>query len=64
VLTIDDAGKIHKQSVGLGLQDDKFSEVLTGIDNGQLVATSSLKDLNEGDIVAPQVEPRTAYVAN
>jgi RND family efflux transporter MFP subunit len=63
VLLIDDTGKVHKQPVSLGLHDDKFSEVLTGVDNGQLVATSSLSDLSEGDVVAPQVETRTAYVA-
>jgi Cu(I)/Ag(I) efflux system membrane fusion protein len=63
VLLIDDAGKVHKQPVRLGLQDDKFSEVLTGLDNGQVVATSNLSDLSEGDIVAPQMETRTAYVA-
>jgi hypothetical protein len=62
VLMIDDSGKVHKQPVSLGLQDDKFSEVLTGLDNGQLVATSSLSDLSEGDTVAPQVETRTAHL--
>src|SRR5205823_4544704 len=63
VLTIDDSGKVHKQPVSVGLQDDKFSEVLTGVNNGQLVATSSLKDLSEGDVVTPQVETRTALVS-
>ena len=63
VLTIDDGGKVHKQAVTLGLQDDKFSEVVAGLDNGQLVATTSLNDLTEGEIVAPQVDTRTASVA-
>jgi RND family efflux transporter MFP subunit len=63
VLTIDDTGKVHKQDVTLGLQDDKFSEVVAGVDNGQLVATTRLNDLREGEIVAPQVETRTASVA-
>lgn len=62
VLTIDDAGRIHKQTVTLGLQDANLSEVLSGLDNGQLVATSSLTNLNEGDIVRPQVTPTTALV--
>jgi HlyD family secretion protein len=62
VLTIDNDGRIHKQPITLGLQDATFSEILTGLDNGQLVATSGLTNLNEGDIVAPQVQTRTAYV--
>jgi RND family efflux transporter MFP subunit len=62
VLTIDDAGHIHKQPVRLGLQDAKQTEVLSGLDTGQLVATSSLTNLNEGDIVRPQVESTTALV--
>jgi hypothetical protein len=63
VLTIDDAGRIHKQPVSLGLQDANLSEVLSGLDNGQMVATSSLTNLNEGDIVRPQVTPTTALAA-
>jgi hypothetical protein len=32
-----------------------------GLDDGQLVATSSLSDLTDGDVVAPVVDTRTAY---
>jgi hypothetical protein len=60
VITIDPAGRVHRQPVRLGLQSDSFDEILTGIDDGQLVATSSLSDLTDGDIVAPQVDTRTA----
>jgi RND family efflux transporter MFP subunit len=63
VLMIDSAGMIHKQAVRIGLQDDKFSEVLSGLDNGQLVATSSVKELTDGEVVTPQVQTQTAYVA-
>jgi multidrug efflux pump subunit AcrA (membrane-fusion protein) len=60
VLTIDADGRVHKQPVTIGLQSDQFSEILGGLDAGQLVATSSLSDLNDGDIVSPQVDNRTA----
>jgi RND family efflux transporter MFP subunit len=60
VLTIDADHHIHKQPVQLGLQNDQVSEILSGLDDGQLVATSSLSDLNDGDVVAPQVDNRTA----
>ena len=59
-LTIDAAGRVHRQPVQLGLQSDRAMEISNGIDAGQLVATSSLNDLAEGDIVTPQVETRVA----
>ena len=52
VITIDPSGLVHRQTVRLGLQSDRFAEVLSGIDDGQLVATGSLNDLTDGDIVA------------
>jgi HlyD family secretion protein len=60
VIAIDPAGRVHRQPVRLGLQSDTLTEILAGIDDGQLVATSSLSDLTDGDIVAPQVDTRTA----
>jgi multidrug efflux pump subunit AcrA (membrane-fusion protein) len=61
VVAIDQAsGVVRRQPVRLGLQSDKFAEITTGIDDGQLVATSSLNDLTDGDVVAPQVDTRTA----
>jgi RND family efflux transporter MFP subunit len=60
VITIAPDGRVHRQPVRLGLQSDTADEILTGIDDGQLVATSSLSDLTDGDIVAPQVDTRTA----
>ena len=50
------------QAVKLGLQSDQLAEILSGIDDGQLVATSSLNDLADGDVVAPQVQTTTAFV--
>jgi len=56
-------GIIHRQPVKLGLQNDQQAEILSGLDDGALVATSGLNDLAEGDIVAPQIQgPTTADV--
>jgi hypothetical protein len=61
VLTIDPSGMIHRQPVKLGLQNDQLAEILSGIDDGQLVATSNVNDLAEGDVVSPQIQgPTTA----
>jgi hypothetical protein len=62
VVAIDPVGRVHRQPVRLGLQSDRFTEIAAGIDDGQLVATSNLNDLAEGDIVAPVVENLTAFV--
>jgi hypothetical protein len=56
VLLIDPTGVIHRQAVQLGLVNDQQAEIVSGIDVGQLVATSNLSDLAEGDVVAPQVQ--------
>ncbi len=60
VIAIDDNGLVHRTAVKLGLQSDRAVEIVGGIDEGQVVATSSLNDLNDGDIVAPQVQRFTA----
>ena len=60
VIAIDGDNRAHRRPVQLGIQNDQFAEILSGIDDGQVVATSSLNDLNDGDIVAPQVDTRTA----
>jgi RND family efflux transporter MFP subunit len=60
VITIDDSGQVHRTPIKLGLQNDNTAEVVGGLDEGQLVATSSLNDLTDGDIVSPQVQRFTA----
>ena len=62
VIAIDENGRVHRQAVKPGLQSDQLAEILSGIDDGQLVATSSLSDLADGDVVAPQVQTTTAFV--
>jgi HlyD family secretion protein len=56
LLTISPSGAVHRQPVKVGIQDDTSIEILSGIDEGQLIATSSVSDLTEGEIVAPQVQ--------
>ncbi len=63
VVTIDNSGKAHRQPVTLGLLNDRLAEVVSGLDYGQLVATSGMNDLKEGDLVAPQIQQVTAQVA-
>ena len=59
-MTIDSDGRVRKQQIRLGIQNEQFVEVVGGLNEGQLVATSGLNGLADGDIVAPQVETRTA----
>ena len=59
VLLIDPTGIVHRQPVQIGLQNDQQAEILSGVGDGQLVATSNLSDLADGDIVAPQIQTTT-----
>jgi RND family efflux transporter MFP subunit len=60
VIAIDSEGVAHRQPVRIGIQGDQLTEVLSGIDEGQLVATSGLSSLSDGEMVAPQVEAPVA----
>jgi RND family efflux transporter MFP subunit len=62
VFAIDTAGRVRRQPVTLGIQNDQSAEIVRGLEFGQLVATGSLSELVEGDVVAPQVNNRLAYV--
>jgi RND family efflux transporter MFP subunit len=63
VLLIDPTGVIHRQPVQLGLQNDQQAEILSGLDDGQLVATSNVSDLADGDVVSPQI-PQNSVTAD
>jgi membrane fusion protein (multidrug efflux system) len=54
VLMIDESNTIHAQPVHLGIQNDRFAEVLGGLQDGDLVATSALSTLTEGQAVNPR----------
>jgi Cu(I)/Ag(I) efflux system membrane fusion protein len=62
VVAIDPSGRVHRQPVKVGLQNDQLAEIMSGIDDGQLVAISSLNDLADGDIVSPVIQTTTADV--
>jgi multidrug efflux pump subunit AcrA (membrane-fusion protein) len=64
LLVVDATDRVHKQPVKLGLQSEDGVEILDGLKEGQLVITSNLNDLREGDLVAPQVEALTARAAD
>ncbi len=59
VVTIE-GNRVKKQPVRLGLVGDKLVEIVSGVTEGQLLATSGLANLSDGDVVAPQVETKTA----
>jgi len=61
VIAIGDGNAVQRTPVRIGLRNDRVVEIVSGLSDGQLVATSGLNDLSDGDIVAPQVETRTAY---
>jgi RND family efflux transporter MFP subunit len=60
VVAIDASGKTHRQPVTLGLQNERQAEVLSGLQYGQLAATSGMNDLKDGDLVAPQIRQLAA----
>ncbi len=57
---IGDGNKVKRLPVRIGLVGDKLAEVVSGVQEGQLIATSGLGELNDGDVVAPQAETKTA----
>jgi HlyD family secretion protein len=54
VVAISRDNVIQLQPVKLGLRNDDFVEILSGLDQGALVATSSLTSLHDGDVVTPR----------
>jgi hypothetical protein len=59
-MVVDDTGLVHRQPVRLGLQNDTLEEIVAGLDLGQMVACSNLNNLNDGDVIAPQLEAPVA----
>lgn len=60
VVAIDDGGKVKRTAVQIGVVNADVAEIVSGLTEGQLVATSNVAGLNDGDVVVPQVETRTA----
>jgi RND family efflux transporter MFP subunit len=62
VVAIDSENTAHLQPVQLGIQDGAFTEILSGVNDGDLVATSGLSDIHDGQVVAPQTDTLNASV--
>ncbi|MEA2640486.1 MAG: hypothetical protein QOF51_1880, partial [Chloroflexota bacterium] len=60
VLAIDEANHVHKTPVQVGLVSDRSVEVLGGLREGQVIATSGISNLSDGDLVSPQLNTATA----
>jgi membrane fusion protein (multidrug efflux system) len=60
VALIDAENRVRKLAVKLGLTSDRYAEVVGDLREGQLLATSGVSDLRDGDIVSPQVDNPTA----
>jgi RND family efflux transporter MFP subunit len=60
VLVIGDDSRVHRQAVQIGLHNGTLSEIGAGLAAGQVVATSRLSDLHDGDLIAARVDDRLA----
>jgi membrane fusion protein (multidrug efflux system) len=54
VVTIEGGATARRRLVTLGIQNERLVEIVAGLDEGSLVATSGVSDLRDGDAVAPQ----------
>jgi RND family efflux transporter MFP subunit len=61
VVAIDGTNAVRVQPVQLGLKNDTVTEIVSGLDQGDLVATSSLDNLHDGEVVAPRTDSLTAF---
>ena len=55
-MVVDDNSRARKVPVRLGLTGDRSVEILSGLNEGQLVVTSGVGQLTDGDHLAPQVQ--------
>jgi RND family efflux transporter MFP subunit len=60
VVAIDASNSARLVPVKLGIQDGSSTEIVSGLQAGQLVATSGLSDIHEGEALAPQISSVTA----
>jgi multidrug efflux pump subunit AcrA (membrane-fusion protein) len=54
VITVDDRQTARRSPIKLGLQDERFAEIIEGVNEGQIVITSGQAGLKHGDAVTPQ----------
>jgi multidrug efflux pump subunit AcrA (membrane-fusion protein) len=60
LLTVDGSYQVHTTPVQLGLQNAQTVEISSGLSEGQVVATSNVTDLRDGDLVVPQLQGPTS----
>ena len=60
VVVIGDDSHVHRQPVQIALHNEALNEIISGLAEGQVVATSRLNDLHDGDLVAAQADTHVA----
>jgi HlyD family secretion protein len=60
VLGIDSGNVVNLQPVRIGLRTDDVVEVVSGLQEGALIATSNLTTLHAGDVVTPRLADQSA----
>jgi multidrug efflux pump subunit AcrA (membrane-fusion protein) len=55
VFALADSHRAERRPITVGLQDGRFVEILAGLSEGELVATSGLTDLTDGEQVIADV---------
>ncbi len=63
LLTLDADHHIHTTPVQIGIQTAQSVEIASGVSDGQIVATSNVTDLRDGDVVMPQIQSPTSAQA-
>jgi RND family efflux transporter MFP subunit len=55
IFVVEDGQTARKTAVNVGLVNERFVEILAGVQEGQLVVTGSVANLSDGDRIAPQM---------
>jgi RND family efflux transporter MFP subunit len=55
IFVVEEGQTARRTTVNIGLVNERFAEVLEGVQEGQLVVTGGTSNLSDGDRVAPQV---------
>jgi RND superfamily putative drug exporter len=63
LLILDATNHVHLTPVQIGIQTAATVEITGGVSDGQVVATSNVTDLRDGDLVMPQLRGTTTALA-
>jgi membrane fusion protein (multidrug efflux system) len=64
LLTLDANNHVHITPVQLSILTAQTAEIASGATDGQLVATSNVTDLRDGDVVMPNIQGPTSALAS